>query len=399
MADFLIGRQQILDSNLAIFGYELLFRGQDFDLKQCSGASQATNQVITDSILELGLNEIVGQQKAFINFTAQNILEKTPLNLPKDRIVIEVLENVTIDLRIINNLREFHQQGYMIALDDFILTDEWLPLLEFVDLIKLDIMELGSKATQDTIDMLRPYNIALLAEKVETREQFESLRDLGCIYFQGFFFSKPQIIKGRRIGINQAAAIKLLSIINNPDVQFNEISKVISQDPGMSFKLLHYINSAFFSVPNKIESIQHAITCLGLAEIKRWSNILTLSSLTEKSAAILQNSLVRAKFCEQLAEQSGQETELFFLVGLLSCLDSMLNLPIQEALAQLSLSPDVTEAILQESGPAGEALQCAINYEHWKTEKLHYKDLDLQTIGGIYMQSIAWTKDVMGSMA
>ena len=127
MADFIIGRQQILDRKLNIYAYELLFRGQGFDLNDRDEATQATNQIITDTILEVGINNIVDEYRAFINFTTQNILEKTPLSLPKDRIVIEVLENVKIDLRVINNLREMSQQGYLIALDDFIFTEEWKP--------------------------------------------------------------------------------------------------------------------------------------------------------------------------------------------------------------------------------------------------------------------------------
>jgi EAL and modified HD-GYP domain-containing signal transduction protein len=242
MADFLIGRQQILDQKLNIFGYELLFRGKDFDLTNSSHATQATNQIITDSILELGLNNLVGSHKAFINFTAQNILEKTPLSLPKDRVVIEVLENVAVDLRIINNLKEFSQQGYTIALDDFVFSVEWKPLIEFADIIKLDVLAMGETKTRDAIQHLKGYNIKLLAEKVETHEEFKYLGELGCDYFQGFFFNKPNTVPGKRLGVNQTAAIRLLTIINDPDVDIEKLAKTISLDGGLSYKLLHYIN-------------------------------------------------------------------------------------------------------------------------------------------------------------
>ena len=204
MTDFLIGRQQIFDKDLNICAYEILFRGQDFDLNEQNQATLATNQVVTDTILELGINKLVDHHKAFINFTNQNILEKTPLNLPKERIVIEVLEDVIVDLRIINNLRELSQLGYTIALDDFVYSEEWEPLIEIADIIKLDVLAMTDQQTIDLISKLKPYNLKLLAEKVETQKQFNQLRDLGCEFFQGFFLSKPNIVEGRRIGGNSA---------------------------------------------------------------------------------------------------------------------------------------------------------------------------------------------------
>ena len=398
MADFIIGRQQILDQKLAIFAYELLFRGNDFDLDDKNEASQATNQIITDSILEIGLNKLVGQHKAFINFTTLNILEKTPLNLPKDRIVIEVLENVAIDLRIINNLREFSQQGYTIALDDFVFSEEWKPLIEIADIIKLDIMEMGEVKIRDVIQQLKPYHVKLLAEKVETHEEFQFLRELGFDYFQGFFFNKPISVSGKRIGVNQTAAIKLLNIINNPDVEFDELTKTISQDVGLSYKLLHYINSAFFALPSRIESIHHAITYLGLKEVKRWSNILTLASLSNKSIATLQNALIRGKMCEHLGMLIGGKGDHFFLIGILSSLDSILDINLEEALQQLPIAADDVSAILDKQGTTGEALECVINYEHWNISDMRFANLDPALIGEAYIASINWAKDVLSHM-
>lgn len=159
MADIIIGRQQIFDQKLNIYAYELLFRGNDFDLNHAEEATKATNQVITDTILGLGLNTIVGPHKAFINFTTQNILDKTPLHLPKDRIVIEVLESVEIDSKILANLKELSQLGYMIALDDFVFSDDWTPLVEFADIIKLDVLDMGESKTRELITRLKHYNV------------------------------------------------------------------------------------------------------------------------------------------------------------------------------------------------------------------------------------------------
>jgi EAL and modified HD-GYP domain-containing signal transduction protein len=397
MTEILIGRQQILDSKLNIYAYEILFRGSDFDLNQKEGATSATNQVITDTILEIGLNEVVGSDKAFINFTAQNLLEKTPLHLPKDRIVIEVLEDVIVDLRMINQIKEFSEQGYMIALDDFVFTPEWIPLIEMADIIKLDVMAMPIAETLATIEKLKPYNVKLLAEKVETLEEYEIFKKAGCELFQGFFFSKPKIVKGKRLGVNQIATIKLLSTINKQDVSFGELSAVITQDVGLSYKLLHYINSAFFSLPNEIESIHHAVTCLGMSEIKRWVNILALTSFTDKPDALFQNILIRGKMCELLAEQFDQDPSQMFLMGMLSSLDSLLDIPIEEALAQLPMAEEVEQAILYKKGIAGDILAYVVFYEQWglssgdKTQRIKPDN-----IREIYLKSISWSREVLG---
>ena len=398
MTDFIIGRQQIFDQKLNIFAYELLFRGQNFDLNQKDSATQATNQIITDSILEIGLNNIAGPHKIFINFTAQNILDKTALKLPKDRVAIEVLESVEIDLNIIDNLKELSELGYIIALDDFVFSDEWVPLVELADIIKMDILEMGETKTRELIKQLRPYNVKLLAEKVESHAEFQYLRELGCDYFQGYFFNKPNTVAGKRIGINQAAAIKLLTVINNPNVEFEELSKIISKDISLSYKLLHYMNSAFFGLPNKSSSIPHAVSYLGLNEIRRWTNILTLSSLANKPEIILQNALIRGKMCELLAKLIGEQGEQFFLIGILSSLDSLLDITLEEALKQLPLSSDIVASILNNEGLPGEALQCVINYEQWDVSAITFRGLNQKLIGNAYIESINWAKDVLSAI-
>ena len=390
MTEFLIGRQQILDSKLNTFAYEILFRGKDFDLSIQESAASATKQVITDTILEIGLNELVGPHLAFINFTAQNLLEKTPLDLPKDRIVVEVLENVTVDQDILRNLRELSSKGYTIALDDFELSEQWLPLLEFVDIIKLDIMAHSLEETRQLIEKLKPYRLKLLAEKVETHEEFEQLKAWGCELFQGFFFSKPNVIEGKRLGVSQTATIQLLAAINNPDVTFQEVGRIISQDVTMSYKLLHFINSTSFTLVNKINSIQHAIAYMGLKEIRRWVNILALSSMSSKPPAVLQTILVRAKMCELLAIEIKQNPESYFLMGMLSGLDSILDLPLERALTQLPLSITLANAILHKTGQDGEALQYVMDYERWEIGQATFANIEPQRIAAIYLECIQW---------
>ena len=398
MTDFFIGRQQIFDSNLEIFAYELLFRGNHFDLSAPEGATHATNQVISDTILQIGLNEIVGKYKAFINFTDQNLLEKTPLHLPKERIVIEILETVTVNKQIINRIKELSQAGFTIALDDFVLTDAWLPVLKYVHIIKLDVMQHDLEYTRRQIEQLKPYKLRLLAEKVQTHEEFVLLKSWGCELFQGFFFSEPHLVEGTRMEINHASAIQLLAAANKADADYEDIGRIIGRDVSLSYKLLHYINSAFFALPMEIESIPQAISFLGIKELQRWINILMLSSLSVKPRIVLQFALIRARMCELLAKELGEDGDRYFLMGMLSSADFILGVSMDKAVKQLPLSQEVAEAILHKSGKTGQVLEYAMSYQPWEVSTQTFLNLDPQRVAGIYLDSILWAGAVLGNI-
>lgn len=200
------------------------------------------------------------------------------------------------------------------------------------------------------------------------------------------------------MNVNQASAIQLLSAVNKADTRFEDISKVISQDVGLCYKLLHYINSAFFSLPTQIESIHQATVLLGLMELKRWINILTLASLSDKPRTVLQVALIRAKMSELLAARLGEDQDRFFLVGILSCLDSFLDMPIDKILDHLPLSKEIAEAILYQTGRAGEVLQYTIAYERWQLSSNSFHDINPKTIAGIYLNSITWTRYVLDNL-
>jgi len=397
MQEILIGRQQILDHNLDIFAYEILFRGRNFDLSNPDDAPLATNQVISDTLLEIGLNNLVGRAKAFVNFTEQNLLDKTPLHLPKDRVVIEVLEGIKITPDLVTTLKDFSDQGYTLALDDFILTPEWLPLLEFADIIKLDIMQMPMEETLALIEQLKPYQLTLLAEKVETHEEFQILQQAGCSLFQGFFFKKPETIQGKRKEVNQTGVMTLLSKVNQPDVSFNEISQIISHCPSLAYKLLHYINSSFFALPRRVESISHAVSLLGLSQIKQWINILTLSSMSEKPLVVIQSLMVRAKICELLAPHFSENAETLFMVGMFSGLDSLMDAPLDDIIAELPLEKPISDAILHHSGSAGQVLALVIKYEKWENSPTEVQSSLPPNMGQLYLQSIEWANQLLSN--
>lgn len=401
MTNFIIGRQQIFDKNLNISAYELFFRGNNFDPSDNREATLATHQVITDSILEMGLNNIVGKHKAFVNFTTQNILEKTPLNLPKERVVIEIMGNVNIDSDVMYNLREMSQKGYLISLDNFLLTHEHQKLLEFVDIIRLNVLAMGENRIREIITQLKFYDVKILVAKIETIEEYKYLQELGCDYFQGFFFNKPNLIAGKRIGSNQSEALRLLTIANNPDVEFDELVREISQNLSLSYKILCYINSASYLASIKIKSISQAIAYLGLDELKRWISLVVLSSLSNKPNYVVQNSLIRGKMCELLAKLEKKNIAKhseFFLIGILSSLDSILDISLEDAIEQLPLSDRIKDAILYHKGLGGEALSCVLNYEQGNFDEIAFNDVSQSAIGKAYIESISWARNVTSGM-
>lgn len=393
--DCLIGRQQIYDRDLNLYGYELLFRNLQGAPPETIEGTRSTKQIIVDAMLEHGLEKVVGSYYAFINFTRDNILSGTPLLLPKDRVVIEILEDVSIDEPLIEAVATLVKQGYQIALDDFVFSEEWRPLVDFAHIIKLDAQQMNWRQSLMHIRQLNSPPVKILAEKIETVEQFQEFEKLGCYYFQGFFFNKPSIVCGKRIATNDYAVLMVLTEINKPDINTQDLAKAIASDAGLSYKLLRYINSAYFSLPQKISSIQHAILYLGTQEIRRWANLIALLDFPNAPKELIRTALIRAKICELLgAAVNSNNCEQFFLAGLLSILDQLLETTFEQIASSLPLAEEVVNALVSQEGVIGEALNCAINYEYCNFSAVNYCKLPASEIGHIFLDGIAWAMQI-----
>lgn len=379
--------------DLQIHAYELLYR--DGPLSNIDGTA-ATKQIITDLLLEQGLSETVGDHKAFINLTRENLLSPILESLPKKQIVLEILEDVSIDEQLIEAVKSLSEQGYTIALDDFVFSPEWEPLIDLADIIKLDLRVQTREQNSELIKKLKSRNVELLAEKVESYEEYEFFLNLGCDYFQGFFFCEPSLVKGAKLNSNQSTTLRLLSEINDPNVLADDLANVIQQDVGLSHKLIKYINSAFFSLPQKVESIKHAVVLLGLNEVKRWATLISISQLSDKPDQLLHTSLQRAKMGELLAAQTGEsDTAPYFLIGLFSTLDALLDMPMDQVLEKLNLSEQATEALTAREGKAGMLLENIIHYQKWELEDVEF---DLDEMSGIFRESLAWEKELLSNL-
>ncbi len=392
MERFLVSRQPIFRADMTELGYELLFRNSDENRASFTDGDQATAEVIVNTFMEIGLDVVVGKHLAFINFDRDLIMGNYCKCLPKDRVVLELLETVIPDAPLMKKLEGLRAGGYRIALDDFVCT-EGNPLWDVANFVKFDLVANDWSSLEQSIAIARRHPVRLIAEKVETREQFDRCNALGFDYFQGYFFCLPQVIQGRRLPVSRMASIHLITKLNNPEVDIKELEQAISQDVSLTYKLLRYINSAMFSLRTPVNSIGHAVRMIGQQKIRTWASLIVLSSFDDKSRDIVVTGTVRAKMCQQLATTAGVATpDKLFLVGLLSVLDAMLDQPMEQILPSLPLERDILDALLYQKGNLGAVLRCILEYEkrNWADAQTAGK-VSEETLREMYREALKWS--------
>ncbi len=391
MQDVFIGRQPIFDRNLKVYGYELLYRNSIENLAEYIDGNQATSQVIINSFLEIGLDRIVGRHRAFINLTREFLTGKHPFPYPPDQVVLEILEDVKVDNEVIEGVQQFSRKGYQIALDDYILDDERQPLLDYIDLIKIDLPSLNREQAAAYVDSLRPYDIKLLAEKIETRDDYEFCKSVGFDYFQGFFLCKPNVIQANRTPANRHSIMRILAKLQDPGAEAKELEDLITHDVTLSHKVLRSINSAFYALPRVIDSIHQAVVYLGNRTIKQLATLMILTGIDDKPHELMVTALTRSKMCEIVATRLGvNNTDSYSTSGLLSILDALMDKPMERLLGELPLSEEINNALLYRQGPLGNVLKCVIDYEHGMWDEVGSIALPPRELRECYLEAIAW---------
>jgi EAL and modified HD-GYP domain-containing signal transduction protein len=389
----LLARQPIYNRSLEIAAYELLFRG-NLGAKdaQFTCGDKATSQVLLNAFGEAGLESICGNHPAYINFTKNLILDRPPFD-PK-QYVIEILEDIEVDDELISAIQMARQEGSKLALDDFILDKNSVPLLALVDIVKIDVLALSKQQIERFAKVFKPRHMTLLAEKVENHEMYEFCKDLGFDLFQGYFLSKPQIVEGRAMPDNKLLVLKLVKDLQNPEVSIESMTDTLSKDPQMGYKLLRLVNSAAFATIGKCTSVQQAITLLGLSHIRSWATLLALGNLEDKPSALIQTSLERAILCAKLGEKIGQHpVHEYYTVGLFSLLDAFLDRPILEIIKSLQLPEEIETAIISYTSHLGLTLHTAICFQEGRLgdiniEQLQGYNLPLDDMDTLYKESL-----------
>ena len=375
MEEAFIGRQAILDQQQKVYAYEILFRsGLKNAFDPTLDGNVATQSVMVGTMLEFGLKKLVSDKKAFINFTEQNLLNRAPKLLPPENVVVEILENVQPTPKIVEAVRELKAEGYKIALDDFVLLPGYEPLIEMADIIKVDFRITTDPEERQKLREILPSHVRLLAEKIETEEEFHQAMAFGYVLFQGYFFCKPAILHQKKLTSNALSRMRLLKEINRQNVDFASMTNIISSDTNLVHKLLTYINSAGIGLVNHVSNLKQATVLLGASGVKRWVTLISLQTFSEdKPPELFTLSLLRAKFCELIAgelKRPGLTQDAGFLIGMFSLLDVLLMLPMEEVLKEVALADDLNAALLGEDNDLRRILDLVIAYEKGDWDKV-----------------------------
>lgn len=387
-----VGRQQIYDRDLNIVAYELLFRSSTDNRASITDADVATSQLLINAVIEIGLENLVFGRPAFVNFTKNFIVGKCEIPFDPELLVVEVLETVEPDSEVYAALVKLRDSGFTIALDDYIDSDNRDQLLNLADIIKIDLRGYDPSKLADDVKVLRKLPLKLLAEKVETTEEFERCKAMGFDYFQGYFLSRPQIVEGKSIASNQLAILQLLVKLRDPTVAFDDVVDLVKQDVSLSLKLLRYVNSLAHGVRRQIDSVRQAAIRLGLQKICQIVTLIAMSGLADKPKPLLETALVRARMCELMGATSRPESaEICFTVGLFSSLDAFMDQPLKDILKDLPITPEIREALLSHEGPMGKMLSAVMAFERGDWEATRLAGIDDESIQKAYLDAVAWT--------
>jgi EAL and modified HD-GYP domain-containing signal transduction protein len=352
-----IGRQPIINKNKKIFGYELLFRNSMVSDADVMSNIKATASVIVNAFNNVGLKRLIGEKKGFINVDAE-ILESRIFDLiPKENMVLEILETVELTSSIIELCKKLRGEGYQLALDDFIYSEPLSPVMNAANYVKIDLPMYNRQSLTEVVAQLKNYPVKLLAEKVETREDFEFCYSLGFDYFQGYFFAKPSVVTAKSFSPAQLVLIELSRSLSKEE-EFYSIEALFKKNPELNYKLLKFMNSAAFYTTQKITSIRQSLALLGYRNLQKWVTLLLFAGEggDYKSSPLLERAALRGRIMELLAKKITNEpatADSAFMAGALSLIDILLERPITDILNEFNLSQDINNALIRREGFLG----------------------------------------------
>lgn len=395
-----VARQPIFDPHQKVYAYELLFRSGLDNFFDGSDPDQASSSVIIDSLLLMGMEKLTGGDLAFINCTRNVLIKGYAALLPKDQVVVEILESVEPDDEVVGACLRLKRAGFMLALDDFIYKEQLEPLMPLIDFVKIDFRTTTEKDRRALVEKLSPRGIKMVAEKVETRSELHQALEMGYTYFQGYFFSKPEIIVAQDIPGYKLNYLRVLQAVNQPEINLVELENIIKLEASLTYKLLRYLNSAFFGFRTEIRSIHHALALLGEEELKKWASLVAMAAMgADKPPELVVSVIIRAVFCESLAPQIGMLNRAadLFLLGMMSLIDAILDRPLPEILEKMPISNEIKEALLGGENRFRDVYETVLAYEaaDWPkfAEKAKKLNLDEESVPELYLKSVEWAKN------
>lgn len=397
---FYAARQPILDKDKKLYAYELLFRDSIDNVFPDIDGDEATSKMIEASQFNMGISEFTGNKPAFINFTLETLSKGYPNMLTTDEVVVEVLETVKPGKRLLAICKELCEQGYTLALDDYEHQPVWAHFYPFIKIIKIDWQASSAEQIQEIKNAIAGHDhIKLLAEKIETYEEYHQALEIGVELFQGFFFAKPEMVKTKNLSPSQMAMAELLYETSKPDLDLAAITSVFERDVSLSYKLLRYANSAMFKRRGEISTIKQALVTLGFSELKRFIGLMFATNANpDKPSELIKSAMVRAKFCETISEDMNQiDTAIAFLTGLLSLIDAILDEELESILEKLPLAQEIKDALLVKKGALSALIKLVEQLEHAEWDKVTLISeklaLDKASVVKAFNQAITWSDD------
>jgi EAL and modified HD-GYP domain-containing signal transduction protein len=394
-----VARQPIFDKNLNIFGYELLFRDGALSFPTDVSGDTATSELLASTFLTSDIYKYTGIKKAFVNFTRNHLVNRIPLLFPRETTVVEILEDVQPEEAVLAACREIAQKGFVIALDDFIYRAEIKALIALSDIIKIDFRSTGPERIRAYYNLFSRDTKRMLAEKVETYEEFQHSREMGFHYFQGYFFARPEVIRGRTLSTPEIHLLRLMAAVNRNTLDFDQLEEHIKRDVTLSYKLLRYINSAYYRRVQEVDSFKDAIVLLGEAGIRSFISLMAMAKLAKgKPHELVNLSSIRAKFCERIGSRAGiaDNAGELFTVGLFSVIDALMDDTMENILQKLPLANNIKAALLEQSGHLGDVLNLAITYERGGWNKLPglctRVGIPEEVLPSIYLETLEWAQ-------
>jgi len=399
----IIGRQPILDRNEHLYGYELLFRSTDVNEANIQDAGRATANVIVNTLASFGIAELLGGNKGFINIDLDMLMDEVLELLPQEHVVIELLESIEPSPPMIERCLELKKAGFLLALDDHLYSPEFAELYAIVDIVKVDLMQTPLESLPEYIEHLRPYPCKLLAEKVESMEQFAACHALGFDYFQGYYFARPDIIKKKKMDEDATNLLKLMRLLAE-DANTETIEQAFRGSPSLTYKLLMLVNSVAFGQRHKIQGVGHAIAMTGRVQIKRWIQLALFAADGDDAfdhplvdmAATRAGLMEQLTFIHPLLQFDGESADRAFMTGILSLMANIYNIAIEDIIANLNLNDEVAAALTDYGGHYGSLLRVMEHIEDLDmcsaSAELTSMGINPSYLGEIQLRAFNWRK-------
>ncbi|WP_432972710.1 EAL and HDOD domain-containing protein [Dactylosporangium sp. CA-233914] len=391
-----VGRQPIFDRDGDVHGYELLFRGDAGAVGADERGAYATSRVLITAFTEIGIEPLCGRGLCFVNLTREFLVGELPLPFDAEQVVLEILETVEIDDAVVAAVAGLVRQGFRIALDDYVFGLGHEPLLELAAYVKIDVLETPPEKLDATVERCRKYaGVKLVAERLETPEQLDLARALGFDYFQGYVLGRPQVVSAAALSPSRLARVELLSLLVGPGIPLARVVGLVTSDPALSLRLTAAANADSLGLPVKVSSVHEAVLLLGVDRLRDWATLMLVSDLDDPGTHQLSAAITRARMCQNIAGRMDLPPEAAFTVGLVSAVAELLGQPAAELAVRLSLSQEVTEALVAGAGPLGELLSLVAAYEASDLPMLLAAPLPVEDTARAYLDAVAYTGQII----